>query len=179
MIVERMHVLFVISGHLLKMLESTCRQDMLNIFDDLCNRNHVSIHDSASTEIKEIYYVDLALDYLQDVLKSKKWLKNISYNRIAKIVDSVATNEYYSEQAFFRSELILMARKEIEIIIRFIGAIICKYNKICMNAGEMDIHLLCQAFDDINKAVRHVRKIIIMMPSIVKKMFERCYPHYV
>ena len=48
-----------------------------------------------------------------------------------------------------------------------------KYERIINNAGEMDIYSLDQACADIDRTIGYIRKIIIMIPSILKKMEEK------
>ena len=48
-----------------------------------------------------------------------------------------------------------------------------KYERIINNSGEMDIYSLDQACADIDRTIGYIRKIIIMIPSILKKMEEK------
>ena len=48
-----------------------------------------------------------------------------------------------------------------------------KYERIINNSGEMDIYSLDQACADIDRTIGYMRKIIIMIPSILKKMEEK------
>ena len=48
-----------------------------------------------------------------------------------------------------------------------------KYERIINNSGEMDIYPLDQACADIDRTIGYIRKIIIMIPSILKKMEEK------
>ena len=48
-----------------------------------------------------------------------------------------------------------------------------KYERIINNAGEMDIYSLDQACADIDRTSGYIRKIIIMISSILKKMEEK------
>ena len=54
-----------------------------------------------------------------------------------------------------------------------IEANIHKYERIINNSGEMDIYSLDQACADIDRTIGYIRKIIIMIPSILKKMEEK------
>ena len=47
-----------------------------------------------------------------------------------------------------------------------------------MNAKEMDIHSLDCACADMDIATGYIRKIIVMIPSIVEKIFEEYYGQY-
>ena len=48
-----------------------------------------------------------------------------------------------------------------------------KYERIINNSGEMDIYSLDQACADIDRTIGYIRKIIIMIPSVLKKMEEK------
>ena len=48
-----------------------------------------------------------------------------------------------------------------------------KYERIINNSGEMDIYSLDQACADIDRTNGYIRKIIIMISSILKKMEEK------
>ena len=48
-----------------------------------------------------------------------------------------------------------------------------KYERIINNSGEMDIYSLDQACADIDRTIGYIRKIIIMISSILKKMEEK------
>ena len=54
-----------------------------------------------------------------------------------------------------------------------IEANIHKYERIINDSGEMDIYSLDQACADIDRTIGYIRKIIIMIPSILKKMEEK------
>ena len=54
-----------------------------------------------------------------------------------------------------------------------IEANIHKYERIINNSGEMDIYSLDQACADIDRTIGYIRKIIIMISSILKKMEEK------
>ena len=54
-----------------------------------------------------------------------------------------------------------------------IEANIHKYERIINNSGEMDIYSLDQACADIDRTIGYIRKIIIMIPSVLKKMEEK------
>ena len=47
-----------------------------------------------------------------------------------------------------------------------------KYTNIIEGAGETDIYALDQTFADIDKTIGYIRKIIIMIPSIVEKKMK-------
>ena len=48
-----------------------------------------------------------------------------------------------------------------------------KYDRIINNAGEMDIYSLDQACADVDRTIGYIRKIIIMIPSILKKQKKK------
>ena len=47
-----------------------------------------------------------------------------------------------------------------------------KYTNIIEGAGEIDIYALDQTFAAIDKTIGYIRKIIIMIPSIVEKKMK-------
>ena len=71
-----------------------------------------------------------------------------------------------------RKRLIETACEEIEMVRRLIETNIHKYENIIEVAGEIDIYSLDQACGDVDRTIRYIRKIIIVIPSIVEKMKE-------
>ena len=58
---------------------------------------------------------------------------------------------------------------------RLIETNVHKYTNIIEGAGEIDIYALDQTCADIDKTIEYIRKIIIMIPSIVEKKNESGY----
>ena len=55
---------------------------------------------------------------------------------------------------------------------RLIETNVHKYTNIIEVAGEIDIYALDQTCADIDKTIEYIRKIIIMIPSIVEKKMK-------
>ena len=55
---------------------------------------------------------------------------------------------------------------------RLIETNVHKYTNIIEGAGEIDIYALDQTCADIDKTIEYIRKIIIMIPSIVEKKMK-------
>ena len=162
-------------GHLLKSTENTCMVDNKMLFNDLCARSRVRIvDDEARYVIEELYSIGIALHSLQDVLKWKERIKSIRYGSITKL-NKYSVRRRYENLIGYRSLLISLACEEIKIIKGLIEASIHKHNKVLMNAKEMNIHLLEQAYDNIDRNVGYIRKMIVKVPYIIKNLFEKCY----
>ena len=110
----------------------------------------------------------------QDVLKWKERIKSIRYGSITKL-NKYNVRRRYENLIGYRSLLISLTCEEIEIIKGLVEANIHKHNKILMNAKGMNIHLLEQAYDNIDRNVGYIRKMIVKVPCIIKNLFEKCY----
>ena len=71
-----------------------------------------------------------------------------------------------------QKRLIKIACEEIKMVERLIEINYRKYENIIRGAKEMDIYALDQTCADIDKTIGYIRKIIIMMPSIVEKIIK-------
>ena len=110
----------------------------------------------------------MVLECLRDGVGNGIWPKGIAYDFIARINEK-SVKEYYITISSQKIRLITIAHEEIEIVRRLIETNARKYVNIIKDAGEMDIYALGQACADIDKTIGHMRKIIIMIPSIVEK----------
>ena len=110
----------------------------------------------------------------QDVLKWKERIKSIRYGSITKL-NKYNVRRRYENLIGYRSLLISLTCEEIEIIKGLVEANMHKHNKVLMNAKEMNIHLLEQAYDNIDRNVGYIRKMIVKVPCIIKNLFEKCY----
>ena len=119
-------------------------------------------------KIERIYAVNVALDCLRDGVGNGIWPKGVTYGFIAGINER-SVEKYYNIIVHEKKRLIKTACEEIEMVIRLIETNMNKFENIIESAGEMDIYALDQACTDIDKTIRYIRKIIIMIPSIVEK----------
>ena len=110
----------------------------------------------------------MVLECLCDGVGNGIWPKGIAYDFIARINEK-SVKEYYITISSQKIRLLTIAHEEIEIIRILIETNVRKYVNIIKDAGEMVIYTLDQAFADIDKTIGYIRKIIIMIPSIVEK----------
>ena len=96
------------------------------------------------------------------------WSKGVSYNRII-IINEMGVEKYYNIITHEKIKLIKIAHEEIEMVRRLIETNVHKYENIIEGAGEMNIYALDRACADIDIAIGYIRKIIIMIPSIIEK----------
>ena len=67
----------------------------------------------------------------------------------------------------------MLIRREITAVQQLVQAYIYKYDKIGMNAKDMDICLLDRACADADGDVGYIRKIIVKITYIVQTTFEK------
>ena len=99
------------------------------------------------------------------------WPKDVNYNLIT-IINDIGVETYYYSITLEETRLIKTAREEKKMVRWLIETNVHKYTNIIEGAGEIDIYALDQTFADIDKTIGYIRKIIIMIPSIVEKKMK-------
>ena len=99
------------------------------------------------------------------------WPKDVNYNLIT-IINDIGVETYYYSITLEKTRLIKTAREEKKMVRWLIETNVHKYTNIIEGAGEIDIYALDQTFADIDKTIGYIRKIIIMIPSIVEKKMK-------
>ena len=99
------------------------------------------------------------------------WPKDVNYNLIT-IINDIGVETYYYSITPEKTRLIKTAREEKKMVRWLIETNVHKYTNIIEGAGEIDIYALDQTFADIDKTIGYIRKIIIMIPSIVEKKMK-------
>ena len=111
------------------------------------------------------------LECLRDVMGNGIWPKDVNYNLIT-IINDIGVETYYYSITLEKTRLIKTAREEKKMVRWLIETNVHKYTNIIEGAGEIDIYALDQTFADIDKTIGYIRKIIIMIPSIVEKKMK-------
>ena len=137
-------------------------------FMKLWDASRIKLKSWYGSLIADIYALNVVLECLRDGVGNGIWPKGITDDFIARINEK-SVKEYYITISSQKIRLLTIAHEEIEIIRILIETNVRKYVNIIKDAGEMVIYTLDQAFADIDKTIGYIRKIIIMIPSIVEK----------
>ena len=144
------------------------------MFDELCNADNVNITIRFKSLIAEIYGVNVAIESLQRGMTNRLHIKYINYNRISDKLLNKAVRTRLNNNTYEKKLQIEIAVREIEMVVELIFINLRKYLVIRNNADKMSIYELDQAYCELHKNTRYIRKIMIEIPSIIDKTYKSC-----
>ena len=170
MIDERIYILDLMNMQLSESIDNTDIVENSRKFDRLCHACKIDIIPEYKETISGIYVVNVALECLRYGMGNGIWPKGISHAFIP-IINKKIKKDY--DIKYIGKKLIEKTRREIAMVRGLIEANMRKYERIIENAGEMDIYSLDHAWADIDRTIGYIRKIIIMIPSMLNKIEEK------